>query len=107
MMSRLVKWAAAGVLALVPAIGFARSHAASVPGSLSVTPVKAVSSKHVTRKTSSHRKATVKKHTKRSQVHAKKNAAHSKKNTRTASKRNTRTASKSRRSTSHRKTRRA
>lgn len=106
-MSRLVKWAAAGALALVPAIGFARSHAASVPGSLSVTPVKAVSSKHVTRKTpshatrktSSHRKGTAKKHATRSRVHAKKSTRNSRKNTRTAS--------KSHRSTTHRKTRRA
>jgi hypothetical protein len=93
--SRFVKWAAAGVLALgIPAAGLAKTHVASVPGSLSVTPVKAVSSKHAIRKTSSHRK-TSKRHTKR--THSKRNTKHSK---------HTRVASKHR-STSHKKTRRA
>jgi hypothetical protein len=99
--SRFVKWAAAGVLALgIPAMGMARTHVASVPGSLSVTPVKAVSShKHATKKVSSHRKSTARKHSKHTRAHAKKNAKRSKSLARTAS--------KSHRSTNHKKTRRA
>jgi hypothetical protein len=102
-MSRLVKWAAAGVLALgtVPAVGLARTHTASVPGSVSVTPVKAVShgkktsSRNKKRTTSRHHKATSKRHATHKKTHARAKSSHSK---------NTRTAH---RSSSHRKTKRA
>ena len=110
-MSRILKWAAAGVLALgtVPAVGFARARGASLPTDVSVTPtsmVTPVSINQTARRTRSKKstrrhKVSSKRHAKakHKRVHARSKASHSKGRTHKAS--------HSRHSLSHKKTKRA
>jgi hypothetical protein len=84
MKNRILKWAAAGVLALgaIPAIGMGRSHVSLPASAVTVTPTSAkprtsLKTSHVVRKTGARvHKASTRKHT-AVRAHAKRTAAHS------------------------------